>query len=114
MDLKTTYLGLSLAHPFMAGASPLADQLDSVKRLEDGGAAAIVLGSLFEEQISMEESARIHHMDPLNPEFAGALAAFPPPTRYLRSPDAYLEHVRRVKDIVRIPVIASLNGVRLG
>jgi dihydroorotate dehydrogenase (fumarate) len=111
MDLKTTYLGLSLAHPFMVGASPLADHLDTVKRLEDGGAAAIVLGSLFEEQISMEESARIHHLDPLEPEFAGALAAFPHPNRYLRSPGAYLEHIRRVKETVRIPVIASLNGV---
>jgi dihydroorotate dehydrogenase (fumarate) len=111
MDLKTTYLGLSLAHPFIVGASPLADHLDSVKRLEDGGAAAIVLGSLFEEQISMEESARIHHMDPLDPEFAGALAAFPHPNRYLLSPTAYLEHISRVKETVRIPVIASLNGV---
>ena len=111
MDLKTTYVGLSLAHPFMVGASPLADHLDTVKRLEDGGAAAIVLGSLFEEQISMEESARIHHMDPLDREFAGALAAFPHPNRYLLSPGAYLEHIRRVKETVRIPVIASLNGV---
>jgi len=111
MDLKTTYLGLSLAHPFMMGASPLSDDLDNVKRLEDGGAAAIVLGSLFEEQITMEQSARIHHMDPLEPEFAGALAAFPHPSRYLLTPAAHLEHIRHVKEAVRIPVIASLNGV---
>lgn len=111
MDLKTTYLGLPLAHPFMVGASPLADHLDTVRRLEDGGASAIVLRSLFEEQISMDESARIHHMDPFDPEFADALAAFPGPNRYLLSPGGYLEHVRRVKEAVRIPVIASLNGV---
>src|SRR3954447_21384773 len=111
MDLKTTYLGLPLAHPFMVGASPLADHLDTVKRLEDGGAAAIVLRSLFEEQISMDELGRLHHMDPLDPAFAGPLAAFPHPNRYLHSPGQYLEHIRRVKEAVRIPVIASLNGV---
>jgi hypothetical protein len=65
MNLTTTYLGLKLAHPFMVGASPLADHLDTVKRLEDGGSSALVLHSLFEEQISLAESGRIHHMDPL-------------------------------------------------
>lgn len=111
MDLKTTYLGLSLAHPFMMGASPLADHLDTIKQLEDGGAAAIVLRSLFEEQITESESARIHHMDPLDPTFGGALAAFPQASRYPLTPGNYLEHIRRVKETTRIPVIASLNGV---
>jgi dihydroorotate dehydrogenase (fumarate) len=111
MKLETPYLGLTLAHPFMVGASPLADHLDTVKRLEDGGSAAIVLRSLFEEQITMAESARIHQMDPLDDEFAKALAEFPRPETYPLSPAAYLEHVRRVKDAVRVPVIASLNGV---
>ena len=69
MKLETRYLGLTLAHPFMVGASPLADHLDTVKRLEDGGSSAIVLRSLFEEQITMAESARIHQMDPVDPEF---------------------------------------------
>lgn len=111
MDLTTTYLGLRLAHPFMIGASPLAAHLDTVRRLEDGGAAAIVLHSLFEEQISMAESGRIHQMDPYERQFAGALSGFPLPEHYPLAPDEYLEHIRRVKDAVRIPVIASLNGM---
>lgn len=111
MNLETTYLGLTLAHPFMVGASPLADHLDTVKRLEDGGSAAIVLRSLFEEQITMAESARIHQMDPFDQKFAKALAEFPRPETYPLSPADYLEHVRRVKDAVHVPVIASLNGI---
>jgi dihydroorotate dehydrogenase (fumarate) len=110
MNLATTYLGLRLAHPFMVGASPLVDHLDTVKRLEDGGSAAIVLHSLFEEQISLTESGRIHHIDPLDKQFADALAGFPIPERYALSPHDYLEHLRRVKAAVAIPVIASLNG----
>ncbi len=110
MQLTTRYLGFTLPHPFMIGASPLADHLDTVKRLEDGGSAAIVLRSLFEEQISFAESGRIHQMDPYETEFAGALASFPPPERYAMAPDAYLEHIRRVKAAVAIPVVASLNG----
>ena len=111
MDLTSNYLGLTLAHPFMVGASPLVDHLDTVKRLEDGGSAAIVLHSLFEEQISLAESGRIHQMYPFEKQFADALAGFPLPERYALSPDAYLEHLRRVKAAVHIPVIASLNGM---
>ena len=111
MDLSTTYLGLTLAHPFMVGASPLGDHLDTIKRLEDGGASAVVLRSLFEEQITMAESGKIHHMDPLENAFADALAGFPVPEAYAFTPDEYLEHVRRAKQSVRIPVIASLNGM---
>lgn len=111
MNLSTKYLGLTLAHPFMVGASPLVDHLDTVKRLEDGGSAAIVLHSLFEEQISMAETGRIHQMDPFEKQFADALSGFPLPERYALSPDEYLEHLRRVKSAVHIPVIASLNGM---
>jgi len=111
MNLSTTYLGLTLAHPFMVGASPLVDHLDTVRRLEDGGSAAIVLHSLFEEQISMAESGRIHQMDPFEKQFADALSGFPLPERYALSPDEYLEHLRRVKAAVHVPVIASLNGM---
>ena len=82
MDLSTTYLGLTLAHPFMAGASPLADQLDVVRRLEDGGAAAVVLRSLFEEQITFQARGEIRHRDPHEAEFAAALAHFPEPDAY--------------------------------
>jgi dihydroorotate dehydrogenase (fumarate) len=110
MDLTASYLGLRLVHPFIAGASPLGAKLDSVKRLEDAGAAAIVLHSLFEEQITTAESGRIHGRDPLDAEFAQALSGFPASCDYPFSPDEHLEHVRRVKQTVRVPVIASLNG----
>jgi dihydroorotate dehydrogenase (fumarate) len=110
MDTTTSYLGLRLAHPFIAGASPLSAHLDSVRRLEDGGAAAIVLHSLFEEQITMAESGRIRRMDPLDQHFAPALAAFPRAGDYPFLPDDYVEHLRKVKQAVGIPVIASLNG----
>jgi dihydroorotate dehydrogenase (fumarate) len=111
MDLATSYLGLSLAHPFMAGASPLSATLDGVRRLEDGGAAAIVLPSLFEEQITLAEHGVVHHMDPYEPEFAAALAHFPPGQSYGSDPDEYLDQLRRAKQAVRVPVIASLNGM---
>jgi dihydroorotate dehydrogenase (fumarate) len=110
IDLTTTYLGLKLAHPFMAGASPLGDHLDTVRQLEDAGCAAIVLHSLFEEQISQSESGRIHHMDPLDRQFETVLSYFPTPDAYSLGPHEYLEHIRRVKAAVSIPVIASLNG----
>jgi dihydroorotate dehydrogenase (fumarate) len=110
IDLSTTYLGLPLANPFMTGASPLADHLDTVRRLEDAGCAAIVLHSLFEEQISQAESGRTHHMDPLERQFATVLSYFPEPNQYALGPHEYLEHLRAVKNAVKIPVIASLNG----
>lgn len=110
IDLSTTYLGLHLANPFMTGASPLADHLDTVRRLEDAGCAAIVLHSLFEEQITQAESGRIHQMDPLDSQFATVVSYFPRPEHYPLSPDAYLEHLRQVKSAVRIPVIGSING----
>jgi len=110
MDLSTTYLGLTLAHPFMAGASPLADNLDTARRLEDAGSAAIVLHSLFEEQITMESRGEIRHRDPHDAQFAAALAHYPPPAEYALTPEGYLNYVRRLKDAVRVPVFASLNG----
>lgn len=111
MDLTTSYLGLSLGHPFVVGASPLGDDLDSIRVLEDSGAAAIVLRSLFEEQITLESSGLIRQMDPSAEPFRDALAGFPAAGEYVLSAGEYLEHVRRVKDTVGIPVIASLNGV---
>jgi dihydroorotate dehydrogenase (fumarate) len=110
MQTTTSYLGFRLAHPFVAGASPFGFHLDAIRRLEDAGCAAIVLPSLFEEQITLSSSGRIHHMDPLDPEFATVLADFPAAADYTYSPDAYAEHVHRVKKAVAIPVIASLNG----
>lgn len=111
MDLSTTWLGLRLAHPYMAGASPLSGDLDSVRRLEDGGASALVLPSLFEEQVTMATRGEIRHRDLLDERFRSQLAHFPPAGAYALTPEAYIDHVRRVKEAVSIPVFASLNGV---
>jgi dihydroorotate dehydrogenase (fumarate) len=110
IDLSTSYLGLTLTSPFMVGASPLGDHLDTVKRLEDAGCAAIVLHSLFEEQISELETGRIHQMDRSDARFSNALRYYPEPAAYALAPEAYLDHLRRVKAAVGIPVIGSLNG----
>jgi dihydroorotate dehydrogenase (fumarate) len=110
MDTATSYLGFRLPHPFMAGASPFGHHLDTVRRLEDGGCAAIVLHSLFEEQLTARQGGRIRHMDATDSAFAATMARFPEGEEYPLGPDAYAEHVRRVKQAVRIPVIGSLNG----
>jgi dihydroorotate dehydrogenase (fumarate) len=109
-DLSTAYLGLRLPHPFIVGASPLVDHLDNVRRLEDAGSAAIVMHSLFEEQITAARTGRIHHLDPFDQQFATVLSYFPEPERYALGPDEYLEQLRRIKSAVNVPVIASLNG----
>jgi len=110
MDLSTTYLGLRLSSPFMPGASPMADQIDWVRRLEDAGSAAIVLRSLFEEQITREQQGMIHHMEVTGEGSAEAVSYFPRPDDFIFGPEQYLDHVRKVKEAVNVPVIASLNG----
>ena len=110
MDLTTTYLGLPLSSPILPGASPLVDDLGLVKRLEDAGAPAIVMHSLFEEQITREGLGTIAQMELHADSFAEALSFFPPPSEFALGPDQYLEQVRRLKETVSIPVIASLNG----
>src|SRR5437773_1359434 len=110
VDISTVYLGIPLTGPFIAGASPRGDHLDTVRRLEDAGCAAIVLHSLFEEQISQARSGRIHLMDPLDERFAGVLSYFPEPGEYALGPEEYLEHIHRVKSAVKIPIVGSLNG----
>ena len=114
MDLSTPYLGFTLPHPLIAGASPLSDDLDSVKRLEDAGASALVLRSLFEEQITHEQMAEHFHLDAHAESFAEATSYFPGPDAFALGTEQYLEHLRRVKESVRIPVMASLNGTTLG
>jgi dihydroorotate dehydrogenase (fumarate) len=94
----------------MVGASPLAWNLDTIKRLEDAGCAAIVLHSLFEEQITMSARGRIHRMDPMDPQFAARLALFPTDREYPLGPEEYARHVSKVKEAVSMPVIGSLNG----
>ena len=110
MSLATNYLGFRLAHPFMPGASPLVDDLDTVKRLEDAGASAIVMHSLFEEQIQGERLASIYHMEMFADSYQEATSYFPKHSEFRLGPDQYLEQVRRIKQCVAVPVIASLNG----
>jgi len=114
MDLSTTYLGFDLPHPLMPGASPLADELDMVKRLEDAGAAAIVLRSLFEEQITLDQLSTFHHIDAHGFSHQEACSYAPDPHEFALGPDTYLEQIRRIKLAVRVPVIASLNGTSPG
>jgi dihydroorotate dehydrogenase (fumarate) len=101
---------LRLPHPFIAGASPYGYHVDTIKRLEDAGCAAVVLHSLFEEQITAAHDARIHQMSIFEARFHDAVAEFPPAESYPFGPDAYAEHIAQVKRSVGIPVIASLNG----
>jgi len=114
MDLSTTYLGLKLPHPLMPGASPMVDDIDNVRRLEDAGAAAIVMHSLFEEQISREQVATFVHTESHGQSFAEALTYFPSPEAFALGPEEYLDHLRRVKQAVSVPVVGSLNGFTAG
>ncbi len=114
MDLETRYLGLRLAHPFVAGASPLVDDLDMVRRLEDAGAAAIVMNSLFEEQITHDEMATFFDTELHGDSSPEAGSYFPESSGLAAGPDGYLEHLRRVKAAVGVPVIGSLNGSTAG
>lgn len=110
MKLATTYLGIGLPNPLVVGASPLTDDLDTVKRLEDSGAAALTLRSLYEEEITGEQMAGLLFGDAHDDSSAEAGSYFPEP-ELAPGPDEYLEHLRQVKAAVRIPVIASLNGI---
>ena len=114
MDLSTNYLGLRLAHPLMAGASPLVDDMDTVRRLEDAGASAIVMHSLFEEQIEGEELERAVGVDPYALAHPEAQSYFPRSSEYALGPDEYLEQLTRIHNAVDVPVIGSLNGTTLG
>ncbi|MFQ5700828.1 MAG: dihydroorotate dehydrogenase-like protein, partial [Acidobacteriota bacterium] len=114
MDLSTTYLGLKLPHPFMPGASPLVDDLATVRRLEDAGAAAITMHSLFEEQIRAEELTITRSVETHGESFAEASSYLSMPPDFTFGPDEYLEQIRRIKAAVSVPVVASLNGVTRG
>jgi dihydroorotate dehydrogenase (fumarate) len=114
VELKTNYLGLELDHPLIIGASPQADSLDGVRLAEDGGAAAIVFRSLFEEQLDTESMATFYAMESHANMFAEATHFMPEPAGFRMGPEEYLEQIRRAKEAVRIPVIGSLNGTSLG
>jgi len=113
-DLTTTYMGLTLKTPLVPSASPLSKTIDNIKLMEDAGAGGVVLYSLFEEQIKMEPSQLGHLLDHGAQGLADAMAYFPAANEYVRTPDDYLEHVRRAKEAVEVPIIASLNGVSRG
>ncbi len=114
VDLRTTYLGLELKNPVVPAASPLSRDVGTVRALEDNGAAAIVMFSLFEEQIRHEARELAHYLEHGTESYAEALTFFPEAAAYALGPDEYIDHVRRLKKAVDIPVIGSLNGVTTG
>lgn len=114
IDLTTSYLGLSLKNPLVASASPLSKQLDSARQLEDSGVSAIVMYSLFEEQIIQDSFKLDRDLDRGPYSSAEAFRYFPDYGMYSIGPESYLQHLRRVKEAVSIPVIGSLNGVSSG
>jgi dihydroorotate dehydrogenase (fumarate) len=114
LDLKTTYLGLPLRTPLVVSASPLSRDVDGIHRIEDAGASAVVLYSLFEEQLRQEEDELEYHLTAGTESFAESLTYFPQANEFHTGPEGYLDHIRRAKAAVRIPVIASLNGSTLG
>jgi dihydroorotate dehydrogenase (fumarate) len=114
MDLTTTYLGMKLRTPLVPSASPLSEDIDNIKRMEDAGASAVVLSSLFEEQILLDRYELHHHLTRGAESFAEALTYIPEPDDIRLGAEDYLERIRKAKEAVAIPVIASLNGVSIG
>jgi dihydroorotate dehydrogenase (fumarate) len=114
MDLKTRYLHMDLDSPLVPSPSPLCDSLDNLRRMEDSGAGAVVLSSLFEEQIEQEARTFHHYLLHGTESYAESLSFFPEPVPIRFGPDEYLEHVRRAREALDIPVIASLNGCSVG
>ena len=114
MDLTTTYLGLKLRTPLVPAASPLSEEIDNVKRMEDAGAAAVVLHSLFEEQLRQDRAELAHNLEQGTESFAEALTYFPEQEEFCLGPEEYLKHIARAKKATRLPIIASLNGSSTG
>jgi dihydroorotate dehydrogenase (fumarate) len=110
MDLSTTYMGLELPHPVVPSASPITETLDGIRRLEDAGASAIVMHSLFEEQITMESQQLDFYLNYGEHSYSEALTYFPRETIFHRGAVEYLEGIRRARESVQIPIIGSLNG----
>ncbi|HET7208000.1 MAG TPA: dihydroorotate dehydrogenase-like protein [Terriglobales bacterium] len=109
IDLHTTYLGLRLRTPLVSSASPISQEISSIRQLEDAGASAIVLSSLFEEQLRLESLELDQRLSAGTESFAEALSYFPQPSEFQLGPDEYLRHIEKAKDAVDIPIIASLN-----
>ena len=113
MNLRTNYLGMKLRTPLVPSASPLSENLDNIKRMEDAGAAAVVLHSLFQEHI-FHESTELHHLTHGIDSYAEALTYFPEPNDLTIGPERYINEIAVAKEAVAIPIIASLNGSTLG
>ncbi len=113
-DFSTNYLGFRLTNPLVVSASPLSREISNIRRMEDAGAAAVVLHSLFEEQINLESHELDRFLSAGMERSAEAFSFFPDLSNYNIGPDGYLEHIRKAKQAVRIPIIASLNGVSSG
>jgi dihydroorotate dehydrogenase (fumarate) len=113
-DLSTTYLGLMLKNPLVVSASPLSKSVDTVRRLEEADAAAVVMYSLFEEEITHESFELDHYLDAGTHSYAESMSYFPDLETYSIGPERYLEHLSRLKAAVDIPIIGSLNGVTSG
>jgi dihydroorotate dehydrogenase (fumarate) len=114
MNLETTYMGLKLRNPLVPSASPLSKEISNIRHMEDVGASAVVLESLFEEQISHESKELNHFLTQGTESYAEALSYFPDSEVYDFGPDQYLSHIQKAKEAVNIPIIASLNGVSVG
>ncbi|HPA27187.1 MAG TPA: dihydroorotate dehydrogenase-like protein, partial [Acidobacteriota bacterium] len=114
MNLETKYLGLDIKNPVIAGASILTEDLANLKAMEKAGAGAVVLGSLFEEQVIEEENMLDHFFSGSSESFAEAVTYFPRLGEYRSGPEQYLDFIRKAKGALSIPVIASLNGVSTG
>ncbi len=114
MDLSTTYMGMKLKNPLVPSASPLSETVDSVKQMEDAGAAAVVCYSLFEEQISHESGELDHYLSYGTEFYAEATSYFPEPEEFKLTPYEYIDHIANLKKAVDIPIIGSLNGVSNG
>ncbi len=114
MDLSTKYLGMTLKSPLVASASPLSEDVNNIKKLEEAGVGAVVLHSLFEEQIRLEQEEYNYHTTQGTESFAESLSYFPEVEDYKLGPELYLDHIRKAKAAVDIPIIASLNGSTLG
>jgi dihydroorotate dehydrogenase (fumarate) len=114
MDLATEYMGLKLKNPIVPSSSPLSHNVDSIRRLEDAGAAAVVMYSLFEEQIALESFSLDYYLDHGTESYAEARSYFPDMADYNVGPEQYVELIRRAKQAVDIPIIGSLNGITPG
>ena len=114
MNLSTNYLGFDLPHPFIAGASPLIYRMDTVERLVEAGVSAIVMHSLFEEQIIHHQSGLEAHVERHEESFAEATSYFPQAQKFQLGPEQYLDQIQRIKGTTGVPVIASLNGLNEG